>query len=86
MSSTTPEQVTIARLMGRIDLLTQTIQTLCTIAGARLNRQQLCDRWGIHRNTLTTRIDGDRTIPRPGKDGRWLLSEIIEWEQQRDGH
>lgn len=86
MSQPVPDQATIAQLMGRIDQLTQAVQSLCTIAGARLTRQQLADRWGIHRNTLIARLENDRTIPRPSKDGKWLLSEVIEWEQHRAGH
>lgn len=86
MSQPAAEQATIAHLLGRIDQLTHAVQALCTLAGARLGRQQLAERWGIHRNTLAARMDTDRTIPRPGKDGKWLLSEIIEWEQHHAGH
>ena len=69
------------QLMHHISQLTSAVQAMAKITGTRLTRQQLCSRLGIHRNTLAKRID-DPTFPKPGKDGKWLLSEIIEWEQR----
>jgi len=51
--------------------------------GTRLNREQLAQRLGIHRHTLRVRLAQDRSMPRPGPDGRWLLSEIMHWEQRQ---
>lgn len=47
--------------------------------GTRLTRAEVCERLGIHRNTLKTYRD-ERGFPSPGRDGKWLLSEVIEWE------
>ena len=43
----------------------------------------LAERMGVHRNTLAKRLTTDRDFPRPGRDGKWLLSEVIEWEQRQ---
>lgn len=64
-------------------MLTAAVQHLTTCLGTRLTREQMCERIRIHRNTLTRYLDQDRDFPRPGKDGKWLLSEVIEWEQRR---
>jgi predicted DNA-binding transcriptional regulator AlpA len=74
--------MTDAAIIQRLELLTNTVQTLTTMLGARLNRAQLCERLGIHRNTLAKRIM-EPGFPLPGKDGKWLLSEVIEWERNR---
>lgn len=52
--------------------------------GDRLNCEEFARFLGVHRNTLRRRLDSDRTMPRPGKDGKWLLSEVLEW-QDRNG-
>lgn len=49
--------------------------------GTRLTRVEVCERLGIHRNTLRTYRD-ERGFPAPCKDGKWLLSEVIEWEHR----
>lgn len=72
--------MTEAVLLQRIELLTNAVQTLTSMMGARLTRAELCERLRIHRNTLPKRM-ADPKFPRPGRDGKWLLSEIIEWER-----
>ncbi len=72
--------MTEAIIMQRIDHLTAAVQSLSTMLGARLTRAQLCERLGIHRNTLARRLI-DPGFPLPGKDGKWLLSEVMEWEK-----
>ena len=69
-----------AIMMQRIDALTSAVQFMASALGQRLTRPQLCTRLGVHRNTLTKLIK-DPTFPTRGKDGKWLLSEIIEWER-----
>lgn len=71
------------RLAARIDRLTSAVHTLTAMLGARLTREQLAQRLGIHRNTLRMRLQKDPSFPRSGADGRWLLSEIVEWEQRQ---
>ena len=67
--------------MERIDTLANAVQLMAAMLGTRIDREQFAQRLGVHRNTLRNRLATDRTMPRPGKDGRWLLSEIVEWEQ-----
>lgn len=57
------------------------MQLMAAMLGTRLDRGQLAERMGIHRNTIAARLDSDRTFPRPGKDGKWLLSDVVAWEQ-----
>ena len=71
-----------AAIIQRLELLTNTVQTLTTLLGARLTRAQLSERLGIHRNTLSKRLL-EPGFPLPGKDGKWLLSDVIEWERNR---
>lgn len=71
-TNTTADQRTladIAKMMARL-------------VGARLTRAELCERLGIHRNTLA-RYMAEAGFPQPGKDGKWLLEEIIEWEHEK---
>lgn len=71
-----------AAILERLDQLTATVGRLATLMGARLTRAELCERLKIHRNTLKS-WERDGKIPTPGADGRWLLSEIVEWETKR---
>ncbi len=72
-----------APLLERIDKMASAMTLMATMLGTRLDRAQLADRMGIHRNTLAKRLATDRDFPRPGRDGKWLLSEVIEWEQRQ---
>ena len=66
-------------ILQRLDNLTAAFVTLARMTGARLTRTQMCERLGVSSNTLTARVrKGD--VPTPGKDGKWLLSEVVEWE------
>jgi predicted DNA-binding transcriptional regulator AlpA len=58
------------------------VQELSAAMGARLTRAQLSERLGIHRNTLARRLS-EPGFPQPDKDGKWLLSEVIQWERSR---
>lgn len=68
-------------LLQRIDALTKAVQHLAQTQGTRLTRDQLAQRLGCHRNTLRARVAA-KGFPAPCADGKWLLSEIIEWEQR----
>lgn len=72
-----------AALLERIDKMASAMQLMASMLGTRLDRAQLADRMGIHRNTLAKRLAQDTTFPRPGRDGKWLLSEVIDWEQRQ---
>lgn len=79
MTASTENSALLA-MKSQLAILTSTVQMLCVQQGSRLTRTQLSHRLGIHRNSLNVRLAQDRTMPRPAKDGKWLLSEIIEWE------
>lgn len=72
----------IAALTERLDVLTQGFAHLARLMGARLTRSEVCERLGVHRNTLRAYI-ADRGFPKPGKDGKWLLAEVVEWEARK---
>lgn len=74
-----------SELLERVDKLASAVQLMAVMLGTRLSREQLAERLGIHRNTLARRLATDRRLPRPGRDGKWLLSEVIEWEQRTGG-
>lgn len=76
-------QVDEVKLLERIDRLASAVQLMASMLGTRLDRAQLAERFGVCRNTLRSRMEKYKDFPRPGRDGRWLLSEIIEWEQRR---
>ncbi len=69
----------VHQLQQRIDTLTRTVHTLVQTIGPRLTREQLCQRRGIHRNTLAGLIDRG-IVPRPDVHGRFILSDVIEYE------
>lgn len=69
-------------ILERLDALTQGFAKLARLMGARLTRQEVCDRLGVHRNTLRSYIL-DKGFPKPGKDGKWLLAEVVEWEARK---
>jgi hypothetical protein len=52
-------------LLQRIDTLQHTVAALVQAIGPRLTREQLCQRRGIHRNTLP------RGHPRQYEPGKW---------------
>ena len=76
--------MTEATIAAELRLMREAVAMLCNQVGARLTRQQVCERLGMHRNTLAGYIK-DQRFPQPGRDGKWLLSEVIEWERQRLG-
>jgi predicted DNA-binding transcriptional regulator AlpA len=72
----------IAVLRQDIASLRDGFAQLARLMGARLTRQEVCERLGVHRNTLRTYIL-DKGFPKPGKDGKWLLAEVVEWEARK---
>lgn len=72
----------VAALTQRLDSLTASFANLARLMGARLSRQEVLDRLGVHRNTLRTYIE-QKGFPKPGQDGKWLLAEIVEWEARK---
>lgn len=74
--------MTEAAITQRLDQLTSAVAAMARLQGARLTRAEVCERLGIHRNTLRTYIS-DKGFPTPGRDGKWLLAEVLEWEAQK---
>lgn len=70
-----------AMMAERLDKMASAVRMMAVALGARLTREQMAERLGIHRNTLATRLATDPHMPRPGKDGKWLLCDVIDWEQ-----
>lgn len=72
-------------LIDRIDSLTAAVNSLQLIVlrthGTRITRDQLAERLRVHRNTLPSLMARDSRFPRPDLSGKWLLAEIVEWEQ-----
>ena len=69
-------------IIQRLDSLTAAMQSFAKLTGARLTRSEVCDRLGVHRNTLTSYIQ-HKDFPTPGRDGKWLLAEVMEWEARK---
>lgn len=67
-------------ITSRLEKLTEAVLTLTQQQSARLTRAELCERQGIHRNTLLRRLKSDRRFPRPGSDGKWSAAEVLRWE------
>ena len=74
--------MTDTALLEKFDGLAAAVIALSRVMGARLDREAMAQRLGIHRNTLRSRM-ADPRFPRPGPDGKWLLSEVLEWEMRR---
>jgi hypothetical protein len=68
-------------ILQRLDTMTHALVALARVTGARLTRAEMCNRLGVSSNTLTARVRrGD--VPTPGRDGKWLLAEVVEWESR----
>ena len=66
-------------LKDEVTALKEVVMLMARVKGERLTSAQVVERVGRTRQTLTTMIRrGD--FPAPCTDGRWLLSEIMEWE------
>ena len=76
----TPQQ--IQHLQQQVAALTSAVQLLARVKGERLTTAQVVERIGRTRQTIATMVRrGD--FPPPCKDGHWLLSEIMEWEEKK---
>lgn len=77
---------TVDSVAAELALLRATVQDfsriLTSVTGARLTRDQLAERLRVHRNTIPRWMAEDVTFPRPDRYGKWLLTDVIEWEQR----
>ena len=74
--------MTDPQILDRLDSLTTTVATFARLVGARLTRAEVLERLRISRNTLPVYI-AERGFPKPCKDGKWLLAEVVEWEARK---
>lgn len=72
----------VAALSRQLETLTHGFAHLAKLMGARLTRSEVLERLGVHRNTLRSYIQ-EKGFPKPGKDGKWLLAEVVEWEARK---
>lgn len=72
-----------AQLAEKMEKMVSAMTLMASMLGTRLDRAQLAERFGVCRNTLRSRMEKYHDFPRPGRDGKWLLSEVIEWEQRQ---
>lgn len=80
---TDPDVIDMLKSLSRsVTSLQSQMQQFVAAKGERLNCDEFARFLGIHRNTLRRRLDTDHTMPRPGKDGKWLLQEVIEWQSR----
>lgn len=69
-------------LRAEVGALKEAVQLMARIKGERLTTAQVEERIGRTRQTIMAMVRrGD--FPEPCKDGRWLLSEILEWESTK---
>lgn len=76
--------MTDATVAHQLQVLTSAVLALVNQAGRRISRAELCERQGIHRNTLARRLATDASFPRPGPDGKWALADVVAWELVND--
>jgi transcriptional regulator with XRE-family HTH domain len=69
----------IERLALEMAAIRRDLAVMARARGDRLTRAEVCERLGIHRNTLKTYLK-ERGFPAPSPDGKFLLCEVIEWE------
>ena len=72
----------IDQIMQKLDSLTMAVMTMARFSGDRLTRNQVCNRLGIHRNSVNNYIE-NKDFPKPTRDGKWLLCEVMQWEARR---
>ncbi|WP_432731472.1 hypothetical protein [Variovorax sp. W6] len=64
-------------ILLRLARIETTLVQIVRVRGLRLTRAEMCERLGVTSHTITYRVRRGE-IPRPGVDGKWLLSEVIE--------
>ncbi len=73
----------VQTLHQTVDVLTEATAEVTKNLGTRLTRTEVRKRLDVSNYTLN-KMMAEKRFPRPGKDAKWLLSEIIEWETTRD--
>lgn len=69
----------IETMQQRVESLTDATSQITKHLGTRLTRTEVLKRLGVSHPTLN-KLMAEKRFPRPGRDAKWLLCEIIEWE------
>lgn len=72
--------ITNEQIFLQITNLRKAVTDLMRVEGRRLNAAQLAERLDISQATLA-RWRARADFPKRGKDGKWALADIIEWEK-----
>lgn len=72
-----------ALILQKLDALEKAIMSMAVERNAHLSRKDIMQRLGLSSTTLRVRLEKDREFPRPTKGGKFLLSDIIAWEQRK---
>lgn len=64
-----------------LERFNQLERLIVRMAGQRLTREEMCERLRVSGKTLTDRVRR-KVVPSPCTDGKWLLSEVLEWESR----
>ena len=71
-----------SKLQLRIDHLSAAILRMTERIGAHLTRAEMCERFRVSGKTLTDRVRRGVALS-PCADGKWLLSEVMQWEARQ---
>lgn len=55
---------------------------MAKILGTRLDKEAMANRLGVTTRTLYNRIQAG-SVPRPGPDGKWLVADVMAWEEEQ---
>jgi predicted DNA-binding transcriptional regulator AlpA len=80
--ATRPDGVEV--ILAEMRQLRGVVLELCRQQGTHLSSAQVCQRLGISRGTLRAYI-ARGNFPPPGKNGKWLLADVVEAEAVRMG-
>jgi predicted DNA-binding transcriptional regulator AlpA len=75
----------VQTLHQTVDVLKEATAEVTKNLGTRLTRTEVRKRLDVSNYTLN-KMMAEKRFPRPGRDAKWLLSEIIEWETTGERH
>ena len=68
-------------LLRKLELIDQKLNLFLRMQGNMQTRKQMMDRYDVCNSTLNKRVAA-KIYPNPGADGLWLLSEVVEFENE----
>jgi hypothetical protein len=72
----------IEALQREVAGLRQAVMTLLDTVGSRMSTAEVCAHFKAHRNTIRNWRQ-HRDFPAPDLAGRYLRSEVLEWERDQ---